>query len=109
MPAAFLSATSRERLMTLPQSIAQIIEAEAEFVRAMFHQVEQLGVAQQRFGRNAAPVQAGATGAFFFHARHAFSKLRGANGTDISGRSAANDNQVVVHKLNQHQGRVFDQ
>jgi len=53
---------------------------------------------EQRLGRDAAPVEAGAPGAFHFDAHHFFPELGRANRPDITRRAAANDNEIVVHK-----------
>ncbi len=68
---------------------------QAEF-RAFLHVVEDLGVEQQRLGRNAADVQAGAAQVrVFFDKRGLQAELAGANGRGVSGRSAADDGYVV--------------
>ena len=74
---------------------AQFVEGEAKLRRAVRHQVVELGVAQERLGRDAAPVQAGAAGAFFFDAGDSFAELCGANRADVAGGSAADYDEVV--------------
>ncbi len=57
-----------------------------------------LGALEQRLGRDAAPVEAGAPGAFHFDTHHFFAELGRADRPDITRRAAANHNEVVVHK-----------
>jgi hypothetical protein len=58
----------------------------------------EFGVAEERFGRDATPVEAGATGAFHFDAGHFFAELSGADRADISGGSSADHDEIVCHK-----------
>src|SRR5262249_16883682 len=68
---------------------------DAEFFRFL-QVVPQLGVEQQRLGRDAADVQAGAAEvAVFFDQGNLQSILAGANGGGVSGRAAADDGDVV--------------
>ena len=53
---------------------------------------------EQRLGRDAAPVQAGAAGAVGFDAGDFFTELGGADGGDVAGRAATDDNEIVGHK-----------
>ena len=56
----------------------------------------QLGVVQQRFGGDAAPVQADATEFASLDAGDLHSELGGADGTDVAGGSSANDDEIEV-------------
>jgi hypothetical protein len=58
------------------------------------------GVAEESFGRDAAPVEAGAAGAFHFDAGDAFAELGGTDGADISGGSTADHDEIVRHRPN---------
>ena len=71
--------------------------------------LEMLGALQQRLGRNAAHVGAGASGsgaAFFVfplvNAGHVQAQLRGANGRDIAAGACADNDDVksVTHIVN---------
>ena len=53
----------------------------------------QLGVVQQRFGRDAAPVQADAPEFASLDAGPSF-RVGGADGTDVAGGSSANDDEM---------------
>ena len=53
---------------------------------------------EEGLGRDATPVEAGAAGAFHLDADDFFPKLGRANGPDITGRAATNDDEIVVHK-----------
>ena len=59
--------------------------------------LEFLGTVQQRLGRNAAYIQAGAAQrAALFNAGHLQAELRRANGRDIAAGAAADDNKIVL-------------
>ncbi len=60
-----------------------------------------LGALEQRLGRDAAPVEAGAAGAFHLDAHHFFPELGRADRSDITRRAATDDNEIVVHKAKQ--------
>ena len=66
---------------------------EAE-VRQMVQQVIDLGRAQQRLGRDAAPVQADAAEVLALHHRGLHAELRCADGGDIAAGSAAEHDEV---------------
>ena len=53
-------------------------------------------ILKERFGGDAAPVKARPTGAIHLHTRHLLTELPRANRSHISGRSAANDNQIII-------------
>lgn len=56
-----------------------------------------LGIFQECLGRNASPIEAGAASPVSFDAGDFFSELGGANSSDVTGRSATNNNQIVGH------------
>jgi hypothetical protein len=58
-----------------------------------------LGALEQRLGRNAAPVQAGAAGALELDARDFLAELTGANGTRIARRATADDDEIVFRSF----------
>ena len=70
--------------------VGKTFNSKAKVVRTMFHQVIQLGIAQERFGWDAAPVETGAAGPFLLDAGDTLPKLRGTNRADVAGRPAAN-------------------
>ena len=76
--------------------IGQPFELKTKVGRAMLHQVIKLGVAQKRLGRDAAPVETGSASAFFLDAGDAFTKLGRPNCPNVTGRPAANHNQIVA-------------
>jgi len=76
----------------------KFVEGHAEVAGVFGHQLVKLGIAEERFGRDAAPVEAGAASAFHFNAGHFFAELRGADRADISGGSAADHDEIVCHK-----------
>ena len=78
---------------------AEAVEFEPELCGPLVHRLEQLGIAQESFGGDATPVQAGAARAFLFNTRHFFTELGRANRADIPRRASADDNQVVVHRM----------
>src|SRR5437016_4523721 len=55
-----------------------------------------------RFGRNAAPIQAGASEIFFFHAYGFRANLSGANGGHVPAGAGADHHDVCVKILNWH-------
>ena len=67
--------------------------AEAELVEPV-HQVPNLGRAQQRLGRDAAPVEADAAEMLALDDGGLHAELRGADGRDIAARPAADDDDV---------------
>ncbi len=78
-----------------PVELARVYAFDAEFF-GFFQVVPEFGVEQQRFGRDAADVQAGAAEeSVFFDERGLQAVLAGANRGRVSGRSAADDGYVV--------------
>ena len=78
-----------------PVELARVDALDAEFL-GVFQMVPKLGVEQQRLGRNAADVQAGAAEErVFFDERSLKAVLAGADGGGVSGRSAADDGDVI--------------
>src|SRR5262249_36514117 len=59
-------------------------------------QLEDLGRAQERLGRDAAPVQADAAELLALDARDLHAELRAANRRDITAGAAADDDEVVA-------------
>ncbi len=76
----------------------KLVEGHAEIAGMLGHQLVKFGVAEERFGRDATPVEASAAGAFHFDAGHLFAELCGADRADVSGGSAAYHDEVVCHK-----------
>ena len=79
----------------------QVFEADAVLAKVMRGLLEMLGALQQRLGRNAAHVGAGASGsgaAFFVfplvNAGHVQAQLRSANGRDIAAGACADNDDV---------------
>ena len=72
------------------------VHLQAEVVGVMSQELKDLRVLEQRLGGNAAPVETGAARAIHFHAGYFFPELPRANRSHISGRSAANDNQIII-------------
>src|SRR6185437_13039816 len=64
----------------------EIVGAEAEFIQTV-HQVPDFGGAQQRLRRDAAPVEADAAELVAFDDRGLKTKLRSADGADITRRA----------------------
>ena len=58
-------------------------------------------VFQEGLGGDAAPVEAGAAGAVRFDASDGFSELGGADGGDVAGWAATDDNEIVGHGSNE--------
>ncbi len=73
--------------------IGDVFRREAELVE-MMQQVINLGGAQQRFGRDAAPVEADAAELVALDQRRLHAELRGADCRDIAARTAADHDQV---------------
>ena len=71
----------------------EIVGAEAELVQPV-HQVPDFGRAQQRLGRDAAPVEADAAQPVALDDRGLQAQLRRADGADIAARPAADDDDV---------------
>ena len=78
---------------------AQAFHLQTELLGAMGDGVIELRIFQQSLGRNAAPVETRSTSAIHFDAGHFFAELSGANGTNVSGWSATNNNEVVGHEI----------
>ena len=82
----------------------EFIKGKAEFAGVPGEEAVELGVAEEGFGGDAAPVEAGAAGAFFFDTCNFFAELRGTDGSDIAGRTAADHDKIVGHRI--ENGRV---
>jgi hypothetical protein len=65
----------------------------------MGESVIELGIFQQRFGRDAAPVEAGATSAVSLDNGDFFSELSCADCSNVARRAAANDDEIVCHDV----------
>ena len=78
--------TLRDALHDLRDIELEIVGAEAELVQPV-HQVPDFGRAQQRLGRNAAPVEADAAQPVALDHRGLQAQLRAADGADIAARS----------------------
>ena len=76
--------------------VAESLDFDAEVGGVVAEELIDLGVLQERFCRDASPVQAGSPGAVHLDARHFFSQLGRANRPHVSGRSAAHNNQIVI-------------
>jgi hypothetical protein len=68
--------------------------------------MEQFSVAEKGFGGDAAPVQAGPSGAFLFDAGDFLSQLSGADGGHVSSWPASDDDEIVIH-INPEDGRLL--
>ena len=78
-----------------PVELARVDALDAEFFR-VFQVVPEFGVEEQRLGRDAADVQAGAAEESVFFDESGFQAvLAGADGGGVSGRAAADDGDVV--------------
>ncbi len=78
-----------------PVQLGRIHAFDAEFL-GVFQVIPELGVEQQRLGRNAADVQAGAAEVRVFLDQGSLQAvLAGADGGSVSGRAAADDGYVV--------------
>ena len=75
--------------------VLEAVDRESEILGMVRNGRVDLGILEQGLGRNAAPVKAGAAGALFFHHGNALAELGGADRADISGGSAADDDEVV--------------
>ena len=71
-----------------------VLRGEAKILGVQ-HGVIDVGGAEQRLGRDAAPVRADAAEIGFFHDRGLQPELRGADGGDIAARPRADDDHVV--------------
>src|SRR5262249_18503736 len=70
-------------------------ELDAE-VRGVTHQVDALGIAQQRLGGDATPVQAHAAGPIVFHRGDREAELGAADRRDVAARSGADHHDVEL-------------
>ncbi len=86
-------ATPRLRLTTAAASKRGLSAARPKLV-GVAHQLEDLGGAQQRLGRDAAPVEADAAQMLALDQRHLHAELCGPDGGDIAAGTAADDDQV---------------
>ena len=80
---------------------ADFLGGEAEVVEVV-HQLRDLGRAQQRLGRDAAPVEADAAQMLALDQRRLHAELRGADRRDVAAGAAADDDQVelsISHRL----------
>ena len=84
----------------LVEIVAQLLGAEAELLEVM-HEVENLGRAQQRLGRDAAPVQADAAQVLALDECCLHAELGGPDCRDIAPRPAADHDQI--ERLRRHQ------
>ena len=71
-----------------------VVGAEAELVQPV-HQVPDLGRAQQRLGRDAAPVQTDAAEAVALHDGGLEAELRAPDGADIAARTRSHHDDVI--------------
>ncbi|EKD60770.1 MAG: hypothetical protein ACD_54C00559G0002 [uncultured bacterium] len=69
------------------------LDLQAEFLGAV-HQMKHLGTAQQRLGRDTAPVQADTAQIFAFDNRHLLAQLAGPNGSHIATGACADHDHV---------------
>ncbi len=79
--------------------VGKVIELQAELRRLLGQRLVDFGVLEERFGRDAAPVEAGAASAVDFDAGDFFAELGGADGGDVAGRAAADDDEIVGHGI----------
>jgi hypothetical protein len=75
---------------------ADVLGGESEIVEPV-QQMVNFRAAQQRLGRNAAPVQADAAEIGFFHDRGLEPELRRADRRDIAAGTGADDDEIVGH------------
>jgi hypothetical protein len=75
--------------------VAEVVEAEAELGGLVAHGQIHVGVLDERLRGNAAPVETGPAGAVVLDAGDFLAELGGADGADIAGGSAADDDKVV--------------
>ena len=83
---------------TADDLVPVVLEArnlEPEVCGMVTYQRIELRVFEQGFGRDAAPVQAGASGPFLLDDSDALAKLGGADSADIAGGAAADNDEVV--------------
>jgi len=73
----------------------QIVEAEAEILALIRQDAGQFGIAQQRLGGNAAPVEAYPAKVLALHARHRLAELSRPDRRDIAARPTANYYDIV--------------
>ena len=88
-------ATARERATTFAEVEAHVARLEAEVVE-MAQQVLDLGGAQQRLRRNAAPVEADAAEVLALDERGRKPSWRGADRRDVAAGTAADHDHVEV-------------
>lgn len=74
----------------------QTIECQTELGCTVLHVVIQLGVFEERLGRYAAPVVAGAAVALPVHTGNLLAKLCCADGAFVTGRAGTDNNQVII-------------
>ena len=75
--------------------IGETLNVQAELGGAVGEGVVELGIFEERLGRDTTPVEAGATGAIVLDTGDFFSELGGADCSDISAGAATNDNKIV--------------
>ena len=91
---------ARELARDFPRTLDDLFEIEAPFLGGeavlteMPEQMRDFRRAQQRLGRDAAPVEADAAEQIALDHRGLHAQLRGANGGDIAARPAADDDHV---------------
>lgn len=76
--------------------VGKTIDLEAKVGRVVFDGLVDFRVFKERFGGNAAPVEAGAAGAVHFNNRHLFSELPGTDRSHVSRGTATNHNQIII-------------
>ena len=86
---------ARLRLTTAAAVEARVVAGEAEAV-GVLHQLADLGRAQQRLGRDAAPVQADAAQMLALDQRRLHAELGRADRRDIAAGAAADHDEVEV-------------
>src|SRR5690606_39284230 len=72
---------------------SDVCSSDLEFLGAV-HEVKDLGRAQERLGRDAAPVQADAAQMLALDTGHLQPQLRAADGTDIAARAGTDHHHV---------------
>ena len=92
-PVFIRPATPRERLMTAAGSNETLL-ADKPVILGVLHVMEDFGRAQQRLGRDAAPVRADAAEEIALHDRGLEAELRGADRGDIAAGPGADDDDV---------------
>ena len=75
--------------------VGEPFNLQTEVAGVVLDRLVDLGVFEERLGRDATPVQASAAGAVHFDHRHFFTELPRANCRDIASRPAAHHNQIV--------------